>query len=73
MLDGSGAILYPIKINNSLKILDLGQIVADRPLFHSEKNFFPVGFKTTRKHIHFEDPSKHANYLCEILDGDSKP
>lgn len=65
--------MYPIVINNSLKILDLGAIEFNNPLFHTEKNIFPIGFKTIRKHASHLIPDTRWNYFCEILCSDNKP
>ena len=48
--DEAGKIIYPIIINSSLSILDLGEVEYERPNYHSEKNLFPIGFKSLREH-----------------------
>jgi hypothetical protein len=45
----AGEILYPIIVNNSLVIQNLGTIDFQRPLYHTEKNLFPIGFKSLRE------------------------
>jgi hypothetical protein len=46
MRDGEGNIQYPININASLQILDLGVIEYERQMYHTEKNLFSIGFKS---------------------------
>jgi len=48
--DENGNIIYPITINSSLQIIDLGVIESERPQYHTEKNLFPIGFKSLREH-----------------------
>ena len=48
--DDQGNIKYPIVINASLQVVNLGTIEHKRPLFHNEKNLFPIGFKSIREH-----------------------
>ena len=47
--DSNGNVIYPIVINNSLSILNLGKIDFQRPNYHTEKNLFPIGFKSLRE------------------------
>jgi len=71
--DEIGNILYPINVNASLKILNLGRICSDKPAYHSEKNLFPIGFKSVREHSSIKRLGERALYTCEILDGGNKP
>ena len=48
--DDNGNIKYPIIISPTLQILNLGVIEWERPNYHSEKNFFPIGFKSLREY-----------------------
>jgi hypothetical protein len=71
--DDNGNIIYPIFINSSLQILNLGEIVYDKISFHSEKNLFPVGFKSIREHSSMFKLGERTQYICEILNGGTKP
>ena len=71
--DSNGNIIYPIIISNNLKILNLGTIIYDNKNYHSEKNIFPVGYKSVREHQSMFNLQKRAEYICEILDGGTKP
>ena len=71
--DSNGNIIYPIIINNNLKILNLGEIIYDNKNYHSEKNIFPVGYKSVREHQSMFNLLNRAEYTCEILKGETKP
>ena len=71
--DENGDIIYPVIISNNLKILNLGTIVHDNKNYHSEKNIFPVGYKSVREHTSMFSLDRRAEYTCEILDGGQKP
>lgn len=71
--DENGNIIYPIIINSSLQILNLGKINCEKSFYHSEKNLFPVGFKSIREHSSIMKLGERALYTCEILDGGLKP
>lgn len=71
--DSDGNIAYPIVINNSLTILNLGEIDLTRPNYQSGRNIFPIGFKSIREHSSIFHAKERIEYLCEILDGGAKP
>jgi len=71
--DENGNILYPINVNSSLKILNIGKICWEKPAYHSEKNIFPIGFKSVREHSSIKKLGERAVYTCEIMDGGNKP
>ena len=71
--DSDGNIIYPIIINNNLRILNLGTIVYNNKNYHSEKNIFPIGYKSIREHQSMFNLQNRAEYTCEILDGGTKP
>lgn len=47
--DSEGNVIYPIVITPTLSILSLGVVDWERPAYNSEKNIFPIGFKSLRK------------------------
>lgn len=49
------------------------QINSSKPGFHDRDCVYPVGFKTTRKHLSMVDPSSKCLYESEILEVDGKP
>ena len=71
--DINGNIIYPILISNNLRILNLGTIVHDNKNYHSEKNIFPIGYKSVREHTSMFSLDRRAEYTCEILNGGQKP
>ena len=71
--DENGNIIYPVIISNNLRILNLGTIVYDNKNYHSEKNIFPIGYKSVREHTSMFSLDRRAEYTCEILDGGQKP
>ncbi len=71
--DLEGNILYPIVISPTLSILNLGVVEWERPAYHSEKNIFPIGFKSLRKGTSMVTLHKQDEYICEVLDGGQKP
>ena len=70
--DDKGKLIFPISVSPSLTILDIGKIDS-RPNYHSEKNIFPIGFKSVREHPSMINPKERGYYTCEILDGGDKP
>lgn len=71
--DSNGDIIYPIVVNNSLMIQSLGKIDYVRPNYHTEKNLFPIGFKSIREQNSMMNQGGRCHYVCEILDGGHKP
>ncbi|CDW85165.1 f y-rich n-terminus family protein [Stylonychia lemnae] len=71
--DEYGNIKYPIIVSPTLQILNLGIIEFEKPFYHSEKNFFPIGFKSLRDYTSMVRPGERCQYICEILDGGPKP
>ena len=56
-------------ITPTLSILNLGVVDYERHAYHSEKNIFPIGFKSLRKGTSLTQIGKQDEYICEILDG----
>jgi hypothetical protein len=71
--DEEGNVIYPIVIAPTLQILNLGVVEWERPGYHSEKNIFPIGFKSLRKGTSMTVLGKTEEYICEIQDGGTKP
>jgi hypothetical protein len=71
--DISGNIIFPLVVNNSLTLLEVGRISTNSN-YHSEHNLFPIGYKSQRVYASTKERGKKANYNCEILEGaDGKP
>lgn len=69
--DSTGKVIFPLVLSKSASILSLGEVVADRPGFHSEKYVWPAGFKSTRLYTSIKQGSKKIWYTCEIVDDGS--
>ena len=67
--DLEGNIIYPIVVTPQLKILNLGYVDYERHFYHSEKNIFPIGWKSVREGTSCFNMNKREKYVCEILDG----
>ena len=71
--DENNNIIFPLQINNSLKLLSTGTISTNAN-YHSEHNLFPIGFKSIRTHYSIFKKGQKCEYLNEILEGsDNKP
>ena len=70
-LDDNDNIVFPLKVNDKLTIVSLGEIV---PLsgYCSPKYLFPVGFKSERMHFSSLDHTKRVKYTSEIVKGQTK-
>jgi chromodomain-helicase-DNA-binding protein 7 len=64
----NGTPVLPIPFGETAYVIDLGQIVIDRPAFHTRQYIFPAGFKSSRVHTSTLDPSQKVRYTSEILD-----
>ena len=71
--DEEGNIICPVNINSSLQILCFGKLEHEKTAYHTEKNLFPVGFKSVREHCSMFNIGERSLYTCEILDGGQKP
>ncbi len=49
------------------------QVNSSKQGFHDREMVFPVGFKTSRKHLSMVDPSAKCLYESEILEKGGKP
>ncbi|XP_059618625.1 transforming growth factor beta regulator 1 [Phlebotomus argentipes] len=63
---------YPFSVGH-LTISSLGEIVYDRPGFHSEQWIYPVGYTALRIYGSVRDPRRKTVYTCKILDGGANP
>lgn len=71
-LDATGRPIFPIVLGR-LTVHSLGEVVADRPGFHSEEFIFPVGFCSTRIYASMKNPKLKCLYTCKISDGGMGP
>ncbi|XP_063222929.1 transforming growth factor beta regulator 1 isoform X1 [Bacillus rossius redtenbacheri] len=71
-LDVTGRPVFPIVLGG-LTVHSLGEVVSDRPDYHSEEFIFPVGFCSTRVYGSLKDPEKKCVYTCKVMDGGPAP
>lgn len=71
-LDMTGRPVFPIVLGG-LTVHSLGEVVSDRPDYHTEEFIFPVGFCSTRVYGSLLDPEKKCVYTCKVLDGGTLP
>lgn len=71
-LDPSGCPIFPITLG-SLTVYSLGEIVPDRPSFHTECAIYPVGYCSTRIFASARRPVHRCLYTCQIKDGGAGP
>ncbi|KAI8140842.1 F/Y-rich N-terminus-domain-containing protein [Fennellomyces sp. T-0311] len=70
--DEDGNVILPFQIA-SLKVLNLGTVVHDRPSFHSERYVWPVGYCVERTYMSMVDPDNQTTYTCQVQDGGETP
>ena len=51
----------------------LGNIVHDRPAYHTRRFIYPVGFLSERTYASYRQPGSKTVYVCEVLDGGRAP
>lgn len=71
-LDNLGRPVFPLSIGD-LTIHSLGEIVPDRPNFHTADYIFPVGFCSTRLYVSTRSLEQKCLYTCSISDDGSGP
>eukprot|EP00106_Octopus_bimaculoides_P001604 XP_014769046.1 PREDICTED: transforming growth factor beta regulator 1-like [Octopus bimaculoides] len=71
-LDPLGRPVFPLSIGD-LTIHSLGEIVPDRPNFHTEEHIYPIGFCSTRLYVSTRHPDQKCLYTCSISDGGNGP
>lgn len=71
-LDFTGRPVFPIVLGG-LTVHSLGEVVSDRPDYHTEDFIFPVGFCSTRVYGSLVDPERKCLYTCKVVDGGLSP
>ncbi|XP_014234292.1 transforming growth factor beta regulator 1 isoform X1 [Trichogramma pretiosum] len=71
-LDVHGRPIFPISLGD-LTVFSLGDVVADKPAYHTEDLIFPIGYCSTRAYASLKDARVKSLYTCKILDGGFKP
>lgn len=71
-VDAKGKPIFPISLGG-LTVHSLGEIVHERPGFHSERYIWPVGYCSSRTYPSMKNPENKCIYTCKILDGGFGP
>lgn len=71
-VDAKGKPIFPIALGG-LTVHSLGEIVHERPGFHSERYIWPVGYCSSRTYPSMKNPENKCIYTCKILDGGFGP
>lgn len=58
---------YPLDLG-CLQILNIGQIIYDRPNYHTENWIYPSGFVSTRSYAHITNKDEKCTYTCRITE-----
>lgn len=70
----SGQYEYPIRISQTAEIYSLGEIVHQKPGFHTEKYIYPAGYKCSKYYPSIKNPNVRVKWFGEILDvGEDNP
>lgn len=70
--DSEGNPTLPLSLN-MITVHRLGEIVYDRPAYHSKRYILPVGFTTSRSYFSVLSPDSVINYYSTILDNGPTP
>ncbi|KAI8870485.1 FYRC-domain-containing protein, partial [Ramicandelaber brevisporus] len=70
--NADGTYILPVMIG-VIKVLSLGEVVFDRPSYHSDRYIYPAGYSIQRLFGSMITPDKHVLYTCTILDGGNQP
>lgn len=71
-IDSNDGMAYPIDLG-ALKILSIGQVISDRPNYHTENCIYPSGFVSTRSYAHIKDKDGKSLYTCRITENGDFP
>lgn len=71
-VDPKGKPIFPIVLGG-LTVHSLGEIVHERPGFHSERYIWPIGYCSSRSYPSMKNPEDKCIYTCKILDGGFGP
>ncbi|KAJ3249363.1 hypothetical protein HDU78_003149 [Chytriomyces hyalinus] len=70
--ESTGKPVLPLSAG-AMTIVSLGDIVYDRPAYHSERYIYPVGFTSVKVYLSMLDKDRSVHYTCEIKDGGDSP
>ena len=70
--DSEGRPALPLSLN-MITVHRLGEIVFDRPAYHSKRYILPVGYTASRSYLSVLSPDTTINYFSTILDNGPLP
>lgn len=70
--DVCGQVIFPITLKD-FEIHSLGEIIYDKPSYHTEDLIYPVGFCSTHVYGSVRNPEMKCIYTCKISDGGDFP
>lgn len=71
-VNANGVPMYPINMGH-LSVYNLGEILSDRPGYHTENWIYPARYTSTRVYGHIQDPERKCVYTCKIIDNGDFP
>ncbi|KAK3759335.1 hypothetical protein RRG08_033400 [Elysia crispata] len=72
MLDTLGRPVFPMVLGD-VTLHSIGEIVLDRPSFHSLDSIYPAGYCITRVYSSLHKPDSSCLWTCKISDSDDTP
>lgn len=71
-LNPNDALSYPLDLG-AIRILSIGQIIYERPNYHTENCIYPSGFVSTRSFAHITIKNAKCIYTCRITENGDFP
>ncbi|KAH0794608.1 F/Y-rich N-terminus family protein [Histomonas meleagridis] len=63
-----GEVRLPILFGQTLKIVQIGKCITDRPLFHNDRYIYPAGFISEKLYASLLNPNQKEWYRSMIID-----
>ncbi|CAG9859090.1 unnamed protein product [Phyllotreta striolata] len=71
-VDHNGKPVFPIELGR-LTVHSLGEVVHNKPDFHTEFSIYPAGYVSTRVYGSLQDPTQKCIYTCKISNANDMP
>lgn len=71
-LNPNGHPICPFSVNG-FTVYSLGEIIWNKPGYHTDEYIYPVGYKISRIYGHFKDPEKKCVYTCRVIENGEFP
>jgi chromodomain-helicase-DNA-binding protein 7 len=66
--NADGSPVFPIRLGNSMVLVRMGTVVADKEGFHSQRYVYPDGYLCERLYQDIDNPDDKTWYNCRIFD-----